>query len=249
MCRRKRNRKKKTIKNRPRFKRITNRRSDRCGNPFNLTQHSTGELRKISRKMLKKFPKINPNLQVCYSCRSYKGDRLCNPNMSSNNNVADSIFTGERDEVDGLEHSETEPEQRELRSEREIELENILNGIKEKFSSLANNDPLRKRILTIVPDSWSLRKTASEFNTTTYMASKARELKVSAGVLGEVCATSKYALSDDTIRKVENFYNSDENSRMMPGSKDFKTVIENGQKKKVQKRLLLLNLKELYTTY
>lgn len=48
---------------------------------------------------------------------------------------------------------------------REDELEVMLTGLKEKFSSLPENDPLRLSIITIAPDCWSIRKIKEEFNT------------------------------------------------------------------------------------
>lgn len=50
-------------------------------------------------------------------------------------------------------------------SNREQELEKMLDNLKAKFSSLNHNDPLRLRILTIAPSFRSARKIAKEFNT------------------------------------------------------------------------------------
>lgn len=48
-------------------------------------------------------------------------------------------------------------------SEREIELENMLQRLKDKFSSLGINGPLKLLILTIAPDTWSVKKIGDEF--------------------------------------------------------------------------------------
>ena len=46
------------------------------------------------------------------------------------------------------------------------------------------------------------------------------------------------------------FYQEDEYSRILPGKKDFKSVKgPDGKRQHVQKRLLLLNLNELYQNY
>ena len=48
-------------------------------------------------------------------------------------------------------------------------------------------------------------------------------------------------------KRVTAFYQNDEHSRQLPGKKDCKSVKgPDGKRKLVQKRLLLLNLNELY---
>ena len=58
-------------------------------------------------------------------------------------------------------------------------------------------------------------------------------------------------LAIETIKKVINFYGSDEVSRLYPREKENgrMTVRENGSKVKVQKRLLLCNIKEIYSKF
>lgn len=51
------------------------------------------------------------------------------------------------------------------------------------FSSLPNNDPLRSSILTIAPESWTVRETAREFGTNRQIIEKARLLKAEEGML------------------------------------------------------------------
>ena len=64
-----------------------------------------------------------------------------------------------------------------LQSSREVELEELLNGFKEKFSSLVSTDPLRLRILAIAPKSWSMRKISREFGASRHLANKAKQLR------------------------------------------------------------------------
>lgn len=59
-----------------------------------------------------------------------------------------------------------------------------------------------------------------------------------------------YELSNEIRDSVAKFYQDDEISMMMPGMKDFVSVRnENGEKKKIQKRLVLGNLKEIFQQY
>ena len=45
------------------------------------------------------------------------------------------------------------------------------------------------------------------------------------------------------------FYKSEEISRMMPGKKDFFSVLKDGRKEHAQKHLILCNLKEAYQKF
>lgn len=69
---------------------------------------------------------------------------------------------------------------------RKKELKEMLNGLKQKFSSLPFNDPARLRILIVAPPSWSIRQIATEFGTTKYMAQKAKTLRLLERILPEM---------------------------------------------------------------
>lgn len=133
-----------------------------------------------------------------------------------------------------------------ISSPREEDYKIMFEKLREKFSECAINDPLRIQILTLVPDSWTLQKTADEFQTSIHFARKARELRRNEGVFGKVHPKQGKVLSPETEKKIKDFYTSDENSRVMPSTKDTVSMKVNGLKQKVQKRLLLLSLKELY---
>lgn len=132
---------------------------------------------------------------------------------------------------------------------REEELEEILDGLKEKFSSLPYNDPDQMRILTIAPLSWSIRKVASEFGTTLHMAKKARDLRFSEGILPKIPSRIGQNLPNETVEKVKQFYVNDSNSRIMSGKKDTVSIKSDGKKTIEQKRLVLYNLRELHAKY
>lgn len=58
------------------------------------------------------------------------------------------------------------------------------------------------------------------------------------------------SIPDATRQKVIDFYNDDEFSRNMPGMKDYVSIRnDEGKRIHVQKRLILSNLKELYTFF
>ena len=57
------------------------------------------------------------------------------------------------------------------------------------------------------------------------------------------------AIPQETVEKVQNFYQQDYVSRMCPGKKDCVTVRENGEAVKHQKRQLLLNISEAHQLF
>ena len=58
---------------------------------------------------------------------------------------------------------------------------------------------------------------------------------------------SQDGLSSETKQFITEFYESDEVSRLLPGKKDCVSVkLKDGSKTRVQKRLLLSNLSEIY---
>ena len=58
-----------------------------------------------------------------------------------------------------------------------------------------------------------------------------------------------HQLDDDVLNLVKQFYEDNEYSRMCPGAKEYKSVTIDGVKRKKQKRLLLVNIKELYVEF
>ena len=56
-------------------------------------------------------------------------------------------------------------------------------------------------------------------------------------------------LPPDTAKIVKEFYMSEEISRIMPGMKDFVSIIEGGVKVHKQKHLVLRNLKEAFNHF
>ncbi len=81
------------------------------------------------------------------------------------------------------------------------------------------------------------------------MATQAKHLAIEKGILTTPNPKLRKVLEPDTAASVRNFYYKEDVSRMMPGKKDCVTILENGEKKKVQKRLVLGNLKEIYLQF
>ena len=101
------------------------------------------------------------------------------------------------------------------------------------------------KLITHVPPSWTIEKTANEFGVSKFMVNKARKMKKAKGILPDISPIKARKLSEESKTKVIDFYNDDEVSRMCPVS------VKNSEGKQilVQKRLLRANLRELYLHY
>ena len=103
-------------------------------------------------------------------------------------NVTESNYLEDVPENESLDSSVIESEveheslTKKVRISREEALEELLNGLKEKFNSLHENSPMRKTILTIAPDCWIVRDIAHEFGCSYRMAVQSMNLTKSSGV-------------------------------------------------------------------
>ena len=119
--------------------------------------------------------------------------------------------------------------------------------LKQKCSVASRQEQVK--LLTLVPESWSIKKAVTEFEVSTHLMRKARELKKESGILANPKTKQGKPLSLETINKVVEFYQSDDYSRMCPGKKEFVSIKSGSEKIQKQKRLLLVNLKELYEQF
>ena len=238
--------------------------------------HKGTNLRKIPSNLLKNFPNLSENVKVCNACIKKSKIELRPENMATDelSDSVSSMDSEENRINSSLDQEVSMEDIEDCRSPREIELEELLRaqsdkmikleeklkaqtvrineleemlkGLRNKFLSLPKFHPLKIRILTIAPLSWSERKVAEEFGASRPLVNKSKKLKEVGGVLAETTLKAGKLLPLEIVKKVTDFYNSDINSRMMPGMKDCVSMVVNGEPSKVQKRLVLMNLKELY---
>lgn len=88
-----------------------------------------------------------------------------------------------------------------------------------------------------------------EFEASRFLVRKSKKLKANFGILPETIAKRGKDLPQATVDKVIAFYNSDINSRVMPGIKDAISLKVNGERISMQKRLILLPLNELFVSF
>lgn len=107
----------------------------------------------------------------------------------------------------------------------------------------------RLQILTLSP--FSAERTAEFFETSMYMVKLSRSIKKEKGIFPEIGKRSRgRTISADDEAKVVGFYESDSVSRICPGMKDYVVVKDTeGTKTRVQKRLILGTLKEIFELF
>ena len=123
----------------------------------------------------------------------------------------------------------------------------MLAEVKQKISNVSRREKIK--LLTLVPQSWSKEKVCNEFNVSEYLVRASRKLKQEKGILSDPGSKKGKIISPDVSNRIHEFYQSDEFSRMCPGKKEYVSIKENDEKVHKQKRLLLINLKELCANY
>nr|XP_047138382.1 uncharacterized protein LOC124814597 [Hydra vulgaris]XP_047138383.1 uncharacterized protein LOC124814597 [Hydra vulgaris] len=102
------------------------------------------------------------------------------------------------------------------------------------------------QLATLAPTDWSIKKVSETLHVTNYVAQTARKLTLKKGILTMPNPKLGKALPDVTVQLVKTFYEDDEHRRIMPGKKDYVSIKKNVR---MQKRLLLCNLKELFVAF
>ena len=128
-----------------------------------------------------------------------------------------------------------------------VDKEMILQ-LKHKFD---DSEKVREKVqvLTVLPQSWSIRRIQEEFGATYRTARLSKQLAASEGIMATPNARLGKVLPKAVEEKVVAFYLSDNVSRMMPGSKDYVSMYIQGKKERVQKRLLLFSLRDAHLQF
>lgn len=128
----------------------------------------------------------------------------------------------------------------------------IIVQLRKKFEE-SNDRKMKIKILSVLPTQWSIRKIQNLFgeSASKHMITQTKNLVQKNGILCD--ATKKIGsktLDESTLIKVHGFYRSDDISRACPGMREFvKKYDENGTVEKVQRRLVLMNLREAFELF
>ena len=142
-------------------------------------------------------------------------------------------------------HSDEFEEQATKRKLKDLKLyEDMMKQLKEKFKEPTTSYAHKLQILTLSP--FTQKRTMEEFGATHHMIKRSRRLKDFCGILGLPDKKKGKKLSEE-MKKIRDFYEQDDVSRMCPRKRDYKSVCpKDGSKIQHQKRLLLSNFKKLY---
>ena len=127
------------------------------------------------------------------------------------------------------------------------DLRKLTSEIKEKIKTVPINEKVK--LLTFTPSSWTIEETSNYFNVSKYLVKKARKLKDEKGLMAESVRQKSGNILSENLKQKIDFYQDSEFSRMCRGKKEFVSVKIDGEKKHIQKQLLLVNLKELYLEF
>ncbi|KAJ8686562.1 hypothetical protein QAD02_022356 [Eretmocerus hayati] len=133
-------------------------------------------------------------------------------------------------------------------SEDSSSLRAMISNLKNKYESVSNVSE-KISLLTLLPSEWSKPKIQQNFKCSDYMIRKAKMLRETQGCLpGPSKRKSNYIHSQEIKDSITEFYRDDRNSRICAGTSEYKRVNDEDQNKKVkvQRRLLLYDLKDLY---
>jgi hypothetical protein len=129
------------------------------------------------------------------------------------------------------------------------EFSEMISQLKEKLKHTDSGSE-KLKILTVLPKRLGICRIEKEFQTSNWLARKAKDLVRQQGILSSPNPQpSKARLAKCLENIVNTFYESDEISRTVSGKMDFKSVRKDGKRIHVQKRLILGNLKEIFNKF
>jgi hypothetical protein len=126
----------------------------------------------------------------------------------------------------------------------------LLDAVRNKILTSKDRKE-RYSLVTLAPHSWSVPQVATYFDVTLHAAKISAALTVESGILPEIKGPKvcERIITENDIQRMVDFYTSDEYTRQLPGMKNVKSIKQGNKRVKVQKRLLLMNLNELYAEY
>lgn len=138
-----------------------------------------------------------------------------------------------------------------IKSREALFYEKVISALQEKFKS-ATTVAEKIMVVSVALVGLSRNKVLELFGplgASEWLLKQTTKLSKEQGLLPKALPKKGRSLPEETIECVKNFYESDDNSRQLPGKKDYVSIRINGEKKQIQKKLLLVNLKELYRLF
>ena len=124
----------------------------------------------------------------------------------------------------------------------------IVKSLIERYEN-SDSHPEKMKILTIFAPIWTRKMMMEKLGCSHRMAVQAKRLASERGILATQDSKCGQLLAAKFAECVKSFYYREDKSRLLPGKKDCITVVKDGEKVKVQKRLVLGNLKESFVKF
>ena len=104
--------------------------------------------------------------------------------------------------------------------------------MKEKLEKMKLKTREKFQVLNIAPESWSRAKIAQFFDFSEYMVREAQKFCKEKGILAMPPPKKGKSLDEVIIKDVQLFFEDNEFSRLMPGTKDYISIVRNIHKQK-----------------
>ncbi|KAJ8672151.1 hypothetical protein QAD02_003410 [Eretmocerus hayati] len=124
----------------------------------------------------------------------------------------------------------------------------IIDQLLEKLSNCENSRE-RYLLLSVLPKRWSAYQIRKIMGVSQNTAKRAKELVENQGILCLVPSKSEKVLNPEVLKLIEDFYTSDDKSRIQPEKNDYVPVLINRERVRIQERLHSCNLKECYQNF
>ncbi|XP_065085075.1 uncharacterized protein LOC135707233 [Ochlerotatus camptorhynchus] len=122
----------------------------------------------------------------------------------------------------------------------------MMSQLKEKYADPECTREEKTQVLSVLPKSWPVQRIMDEFGVNRYTAAQVKDLVAEDGILCSPRSKAGHGLRAELVDTVVKFYEDDDISRVMPGQRDYVSVVTGGVRQVIQKRLLTMSLKETY---
>ena len=118
------------------------------------------------------------------------------------------------------------------RLQKANELERLHNLMKEKLEKMNLKTREKFQVLNIAPECWSRTKIAQFFDFSEYMVREAQKFCKEKGILAMPPPKKGNSLDEVIVKDVQLFFEDNEFSRLISGTKDYISIVRNIHKQK-----------------
>ena len=127
-------------------------------------------------------------------------------------------------QVDCLKDSEFDSYDKNDMKEKVNDLIRLHKAMQEKLKTASCSEQIQ--ILTLVPEKWSRMYCSEYFNVFEYLVWSSHGIKKVGGILAKPASKKGINITSETLHLVTNVYEDDNFSMLVPGKKDYVSVIK-----------------------